>query len=29
LRLAIGNLAAGRADVMETWDLIRSLAPAD
>jgi aromatic-L-amino-acid decarboxylase len=27
LRLAIGNMAAGRADVMETWDLIRSLAP--
>jgi aromatic-L-amino-acid decarboxylase len=27
LRLAIGNIAASRADVMETWDLIRSLAP--
>jgi aromatic-L-amino-acid decarboxylase len=27
LRLAIGNIAASRADVMETWELIRSLAP--
>jgi len=27
LRLAIGNIAATRADVMETWELIRSLAP--
>jgi len=26
LRLAIGNIAASRADVMETWELIRSLA---
>lgn len=26
LRLAIGNAAATRADVMETWELIRSLA---
>ncbi len=29
LRLAIGNLGTDRADVMETWELIRSLAPAD
>ncbi|HXP89268.1 MAG TPA: pyridoxal-dependent decarboxylase [Bryobacteraceae bacterium] len=27
LRLAIGNLAASREDVMETWELVRSLAP--
>jgi len=26
LRLAIGNVASGREDVMETWELIRSLA---
>jgi aromatic-L-amino-acid decarboxylase len=28
LRLAIGNMAATRSDVMETWELIRSVAPA-